>query len=255
MSKKSLVEETFSSLPVLGIYKRDDFWLIPSGLAEFDTNISLLNEIYHHYQDDFIKNRHLLKNFPPPNVNEFNKYKLREIWRIGSFIVFALNIELILMKNYKELIRLMEEFESALVIQHDERILKRQQEIKKYKYYRNKIFAHPVYGCPKIEDNLSMQYTSLDYFNATMVGITQDGIRIGGTSRTVEGQKPPKFEIFTFSEMVSDFSKHFLEWRKMYQEICVILQKIKDEEIKCHINGVVRIRRPANIDKRVATNR
>ncbi len=252
MEVKSLLEKTFSSLPVLRIYTKDIFFLIPPGLAEFDLNIALLDEICYHYQDDLEKNHHLLEIFPPPDINEFDRFKIRETWRIGSFIVFALNIELTLKRRFEELLSLMGKFDPVLPNLYNNRVQERQQEIKKYKFYRNKIFAHTAFGDPKPKDNLSMQATSLAYFNGTIVGITQEGIRLGGMSVNVEEQLPPKFDSFTFPEMKSDFSKHFLDWYEMYRSICAILQKLTDEEIKRYFEGVVMIRRLANADEQAA---
>src|SRR4030067_2445741 len=242
MTKKSLLDKTFCSLPVLCIYQKDSFVLIPSGLTEFDTNITLLNEIFYHYHDDFARNRYLFEHFPPSALDEFNSFKIREIWRIGSFIVFALNIEQILKRRFEESMKFVSKFDPASANPYSNLVQNRQNEIDKYKYYRDKIFAHTAYGNSKKKDNLSMQATSSAYFNGTFLGISSDGIRLGGFS-VVRDQAPPTFESFTFLEMASDFSKHFQEWYKMYHDICTILQNLTDEQIKPHIKGLVMIRR------------
>ena len=52
-----------------------------------------------------------------------------------------------------------------------------------------------------------------------------------------------EFESFTFPEMISDFGRHFLEWREMYSNLCNIIQDSSDDKIKQHIEGVIEINR------------
>lgn len=219
---------------------------IPAGLGGFDGVIMLLDEICYNYQDDLAENRHLLQSFPPSSIDEFHRYQRREIWRVGSFIVFALNLERTLKRRYKDLLSFVRKLQPDVDALSNNLVHKRKMEIKKYKYYRDKVFAHTAFGMPRDEDNLSMQATSLSYLETMMGGITPDGIRIGGVSVVVGEQDPPKFEAFTFPEMVSDFGKHFLEWREMFSDLCNILQDSTDDEIKQHIGDVVKITRSVN---------
>ena len=221
-------------------------FVIPAGLGWLDAVIMLLDEICYNHQDDLAENRHLLQSFPPPDIDELHRYQRREIWRIGSFIVFALNLELTLERRYNELLNFVMKLQPNVDALSDNQVHRREVEIRRYKYYRHKIFAHTAFGMPKPEDNLSMQATSLSYLDTMMGGITPDGIRIGGASVVVGEQGPPKFEAFTFPEMVSGLGRHFLEWREMFGDLCNILQDSTDDEIKQHIGGVVMITRSVN---------
>jgi hypothetical protein len=243
MQRKSLLENTFGKLPVLVIWANRGVFRLPNGLMGVDSVILLLDEIGYNYQEDLAKNRHLLQSTPPPDIDKFYSYMRREIWRIGSFIVFALNLELTLERRYKELL------DFAIKLQPDSGVLssdlaqRRKAETKKYKYYRNKVFAHTAFGRPKPGDNLSIQSTSLAYLDATIGGITPNGISIGGLASIVGGKDPPEFESFTFPEMASEFSRHFLEWHEMFSNLCKVLQDSTDDQIKQHIDGVVKITR------------
>jgi len=243
MRRKSLLEKPFGTLPVLGIWTNRVHFVIPAGLAGLDAVILLLDEICYNYQDDLAENQHLLQNTPPPSIDEFRRYQRREIWRIGSFIVFALNLELTLKRRYEDLSNFARDLQPDVDALSDNLVQRREAEIRRYRYYRNKIFAHTAFGKPRDEDNLSMKATSLAYLDTIMGGITPDGLRIGGMSVVVGGQDPPKFEAFTFPEMVSDFGRHFLEWREMFGDICKILQGSTDDEVKQHIEGAVMITR------------
>ena len=243
MQSKSLLDKPFGTLPVLGIWANRVHFAIPAGLARLDAVILLLDEICYSYQDDLTENRHHLQSIRPPSIDEFRRYERREIWRIGSFIVFALNLDLTLKRRYKELLSFVRKLQPDVDALSDNLVQRQEGEIERYKYYRNKVFAHTAFGMPKAEDNLSMQATSLSYLETTLSGITPDGIRIGGMSVVVGEQDPPKFEAFTFPEMVSDFGRHFLEWREMFSDLCNILQDLTDDEIKQHIEGVVTITR------------
>jgi hypothetical protein len=246
VAKDSLLEKSFQSLPVVGIFTKQVVFALPSDLSGLDNTIAILDEIYYNCQDDLEKSQHLLQSPPPPpDMGEFSRFQRREIWRIGSFIVFALNLERTLVRRYKELLDFVEKLDpdADVVTLSNALLQRRKEEVKEYKYHRDKVFAHTAYGSPRDEDNLSMQATSLAYLEAIMGGITPDGIRFGAASVVVGGQDPPQFKSFTFPEMVADFSRHFLEWREMFSDLCDILQGSTDDEIKQHIEGVVRITR------------
>jgi len=98
------LDKPFATLPVRDVWTNSAHCLIPPGLLGLDGVILLLDEICYSYQDDLAENRHLLQSNPPPGIDEFHRYVRREKWRIGSFIVFALNLELTLKKRYKDLL-------------------------------------------------------------------------------------------------------------------------------------------------------
>jgi len=243
MQRKSLLEKTFRTLPVLIIWTDQGVFRLPEGMMGLDSVILLLDEIYYNYQDDLAENGHLLQNSPPSNIGEFHRFTRREIWRIGSFVVFALNLGRTLERRYKELLDFAIKLQSDGGTLSDASIQTRRDEVKRYKYYRDKVFAHTAFGMPYRNDNLSMQATSLAYLDASIAGITPNGISMGGVSKIVGEQDPPEFENLTFLEMASDFGKYFLEWREMFSDLCNILQDSADDEIKQLIDGVVKITR------------
>ena len=245
MQRISLLDRRFGTLPLLSVWTNCARFLIPPGLDGLDAVILILDEIYYSYQDDLAENGPPFESFPPPHPDEYLRYQRREIWRIGSFIVFALNLELILKRRYKDLLNLVRELQQDSGALSDGLLQKRAKEIEGYKTYRDKIFAHTAFGKPYKEDNLSMQATSLMLFQASAGRITPEGVGIGGMSVTVGGQEPPNFEPLTFPKMVSDFGKHFLEWRKMFGKLCSILQASTDDEIKqaigCEVQTIRRV--------------
>ena len=134
MQRKSLLEKTFRTLPVLGVWTNRVHFAIPAGLGGFDAVIMLLDEICYNYQDDLAENRHLLQIFPPPSIDEFHRYQRREIWRVGSFIVFALNLERTLKRRYKDLLSFVRKLQPDVDALSSNLVHKRKVEIKKYKY-------------------------------------------------------------------------------------------------------------------------
>jgi hypothetical protein len=238
-----LPNDTFGSLPVLGIWTTEVHFTIPSGLSAIDSVIALLDEIYRNYQDDIKMSQHLLQDFPPSDIEEFHAFRRREVWRIGSFVVFALNLEQILRQQYGNLRSFVERLHPNTNISFDEMIERRKGEIEGCKYYRDKIFAHTAFGAPRREDNRSMKATSLAYLAAQMTSVSPDGIALGGASVVVGEEEPPTFQRLDFPKMVSDFRHHLREWRRMYHDLCVILQDSADDDIRECIGDAVEIRR------------
>jgi hypothetical protein len=247
MREESFFGESFGSLPVLRIWinnrnERSSF-PIPAGLGGIDNVIMILGEICRNYYEDFGQCEHLFQDFPPSDPEEFFRYHKRAVWRIGSFIVFALNLELTLEQRYEDLLDFARKLQPNFVAPSDMLVSRRKEEIRKYKYYRNKIFAHTAFGSPRPEDNLSMKATSLMYFEARSCGITPEGISIGGMSVTAPGLESPQFSPLTFRGMVSEFGEHLMRWYEMFGGLCAILQSATDDEISQYIEGMVKITR------------
>ena len=240
MQRRSLLDRPFGTLPVLSVWAHPGHFLIPDGLGGLDGVILLLDEICYSYQDDLAENRHLLQSTPPPGIDEFPRYVRREKWRIGSFIVFAWNLEQTLKRRHKELLNFVRKLQPDFDAVSDDPVKRREAEIRGYKEVRHKIFAHTAFGAPR-NDNLSMQATSLMWLETIACRITPEGIGLGGMTVTVGEQDPPNFEPLTFPKMVSDFGRHFLEWRKMFGKLCSILRGSTDDEIKQAIGGEVNI--------------
>ena len=102
-----MLEYSFRSLPCLVLYLRRDSqnfrMTIPSIdiLFSIDSILKILLEIYYSYKSDIEMNKKLIEKFPPFEVDQskLDSFIAREIWRIGSFIVFALNLTDILKKR------------------------------------------------------------------------------------------------------------------------------------------------------------
>jgi len=249
MRRTSLLENPFGTLPVISVWVKGTnpvVYTIPRGLSGLDQMILLLDEICHNYYDDIGENRYYLENMPPPNIDKFNRFQRRETWRVGSFIVFALNLELTLKKKYRNLLNFVLKLNPDVDSVANNLIEKRLEEVEKYKFYRDKVFAHTAFGAPRSDDNLSMQATSLAYLEGRISGITPNGIIFGGAVLGGDGQDRTKFERIKFLKMSSDFKAHFRKWHEMYSDLCTIVQNASDDEIKQHIDNVEMITRSVN---------
>ncbi|OAQ20035.1 hypothetical protein [Thermosulfurimonas dismutans] len=234
-----MLEYSFRSLPylVLSLRRNSQNYImtIPSIdiLSSIDSILRILLEIYNSYKSDIKMNKKLIEKFPAIGVKEskLESFIAREIWRIGSFIVFALNLTDILKKEYKNM-------HDKIGDEVNKKILKQREDaIKKYRRYRHKIFAHTAFASPKKkEDNCSMQVTSLKYFCGHLIGFTQQGIMLGGAKVVIGNEDCPNFEQLTFDKMVTDFHKYFGEWYEIYYNRCVELLDYSEEDIKTRIS-------------------
>jgi len=249
-----MIELSFQSLKRLLIWSNKGVFSIPNGqhLLEIDGIVSLLNEIDEHYKIDIDKNKTILisSHLHCQNaLDSFNGFKARELWRIGSYIIFSLNLEGVLKRVYKETFDVMNEVEPGNSVEYKKLIEERKGEIKHLKYYRNKIFAHPAFGSPRKENNLSMQRTSLAYFSGSFVSKTSEGIQLGGGAVVVGGQDAPHFEQLTFKSLVKNFDTHIQNWYEMYKYLTKTLCAVNDKHVKeyfeqhgCKVEKIQRIK-------------
>jgi hypothetical protein len=244
VKRSSLLREPFSILPVVVVWGGGVVYRIPADLDGLDACIQLLDEICWHYQDDIAANSHLLTGVPRTETDHFMfiRFQRREIWRIGSFILFALNLELTLRRRYGDLLDFVGKLDPAVKGSVKRLLEARQSEIEDYKHYRDKVFAHTAYGQPR-QDNPSMQATSLSYLEAIGGGITPQGIRVGAMSVVVGKHDPPRFKSFTFPEMAAQFAAHYDHWWEMFRDPCTVLEKSSDEDLKPHFPQVDAITR------------
>ena len=129
-------------------------------LWTIDKILELLEEIVKAQQMDLNSNKDLLQNVPQLTPQEymcFEVFKLRGLWRIGSFIIFALNLEGILIQEYKKLMTIHSHLGFQSEIYHKNLLHQRKAEIEKYRLYRNKIFAHTAFGSLQKNDNDAMK--------------------------------------------------------------------------------------------------
>jgi hypothetical protein len=239
---RSLIDKKFSKLPIIAIWGNGLVYRIPDNLSGFDSSIELLDEIVYSYQDDIKNNKHLLIEFPPKDITGFDRFRKRELWRIGSFIIFSLNLELTFKKRFNALLEFITNFEPNIISFQGSKLIERSEELKVYRYYRNKLFAHTAFGYPE-GDSISTQATSITYFENIPCGITPEGIIIGGITVTTGEQDSTQFQQITFNKMASDFKNHFSEWHKMFDDLCEKFKYVTDEKLKEVLGSVDKITR------------
>ena len=125
----------------------------------------------------------------------------------------------------------------------DALIKPRKDEIKKFKKYRDKIFAHTAFGRPKPEDNQSMQATSLLYFSGDLISISKNGIAFGGAYVQSGKENVPAFEFINHTVIVLEFDDHFKKWHEMYVDLVNKIKSISDSNFENtfgKINSIVR---------------
>lgn len=277
MTDKDLPEYSFHPLPFLRITTDQGSQTFPdisvvNALHHIDSAKSLLDEICLDYESDIKENRPLLEAWPSVKIRPFESFLRREIWRTGSYILFALNLKGVLDQLYKRVTNLVKEVKPGGVIPDTETLLsKRKEEIEIYRNWRNKVFAHTAFGDPIIEerakrwgkgkepDSLTMQYTSLAYLSGLLhSSVTPEGVVFGsgaiGYSEVVAGEAEFVIETLPdikFAQIVLDFDIHFYRWYEMYRGLFNRICALSDDEIRKYYEEtfneqVLRIDRPKN---------
>lgn len=221
---------------------------MPDHLLEIDAATDVLDEIEASYLEDLEKHRSLLADFPPDMFREdFKRYRTREMWRIGSYVVFACTLEGIIRRLYLHVTSVLERVDptSAQAVELRDAIWlkERDAEIAPFNLLRNKVFAHTSFGDPR-KDSHPLQITSLWQFAGASVGMGPNGLSFGGISVNIGGKAPERdFPRMEMASLCLDVAKHFTSWFAQYKEIMDIIVGHPDDHLKRAWPGAIQIGR------------
>ncbi|MFZ3116034.1 MAG: hypothetical protein WA121_10585 [Syntrophales bacterium] len=237
---------SFRKVGSLTIYTKDSKRIsIPdlNTLMAIDSVLGILKEILKNYDKDYLENKEIIDEFPIKDQATFNLFSRREVWRIGSFILFALNLKNILKEEYEKLYDIATKVGASRLPPKEDLVKRRKNEVQKFIKYRNKIFAHTAFGSPKPEDNQSMRMTSLLYFAGDLISISKSGIGFGGICVKIGSENTPEFESIDHTVVVLEFEEHFLKWHAMFSDLVDTIKPVSDsnfEKIFGQVNHIVK---------------
>lgn len=214
--------------------KKNGTFTLPdlSVLYSIDSLIAILKEIENSHLQDRKAHDSLLRKWPLSDLSKSDSYDRREIWRMGSYIIFALNIDGVISRVHEEMSELYRSISGPTNLLVEQKQTDAQIEI--YRRYRNKIFAHTAFGYPRNDDNISTRHTTLAIISRQIGGKTskEHETTLGGISIALGNEKAIDFPTVSFKGMVIDFTQHFIDWHKHLKNIVIKITSAEDLSIE-----------------------
>lgn len=235
---------------------------------EIDAVLDLLCEIDQAHQQDLEANADWLPDRWMTSTetihglrqagSRLSRFKAREVWRIGSYIMFWCSLEDIVEHEYRALLDLLEwmapQARAALEAESSIAVASRCKEVEPVREYRNKIFAHTAYAKPLIRekrvlDSSVTQLTSLVYFTGSDYLISKAGLALGGTTVVPDAygiaphfhSGPQRFAAVILGELTEKAVEHFVAWWSMYKAVLDALQGIPDVDVRAACPAIERV--------------
>ena len=202
---------------------------IPRDLDAIDQIICIIEEIENAHQVD-VANASILRD---ANVGSsaFSRLKNREIWRIGSYIVFLTNLNGVIKESYRQTAQLLHVLlggGTRYDLRSDTEVQARADELANVTTLRNKVFAHTAFGSPRPEDTASDRATSLAMLGGSGISWSAAGFRIG-SAQVIVGGAPTVFKGVSFVELAGIVRPFLDAWWSMYRRLTDRLAEIDDE--------------------------
>ena len=224
----------FSQLPqvsFLGKNERHSFILsLPDNRQVIDGLIGILRAIGTDFLEDHARNKHLVtvprdSNFNP---HAFDRYKTREIWRVGSYIVFACDLDGIVHKTHEELLDFLGDITPDVCEMygevHRKKIPQIRDGLKEIRKLRNKIFAHTAFAEPYKEDTQEVRKQSMRVVSGySCVELTDKGLIF----ETLPGG--PAVSVPKLSEIMQTYLE---SWHALFLELISAVAKTPLEKIR-----------------------
>ena len=208
---------------------------VPEHAPDIDRAIGVLNEVEVSHSEQWSKG--LIGTRMDMGGHQGLTY--REVWRIGSYIVFACTLEGILTMEYAESCKTLHAFSpvigDALRAKHRDALKTRAAEVADITLVRHKVFAHTSFGSPKHRgqvDSASTQLTSLLYFTGNGTRLHEDGLELGTMAVHVNGEHPPRLPGFRMSTLTGAVDAHLKGWHGMYADLSEALHSVPLSDIK-----------------------
>jgi len=234
---------------------------------EIDASLAVLFEIAQAHKQDVEENQDWLPERDSTNVDaivhlrhvgmRLPRFKAREVWRIGSYVMFWCSLEDVVEHEYQALLSLLErlapDIRARLQVESSADLESRSDEVEPIREYRNKVFAHTAYAKPLKVDDSSTQLTSLVHFTGSDYLLSKRGLTLGGTTVIPDEyglaphflSGPQRFKEISVSILVERAVPHFLAWWSMYKTVLTPLYEMPETEVRAAWPAVVRrIRRP-----------
>ena len=212
--------------------------MFPMGLGAVIGGIKVLDYLFVEEKEDYEHSEYTKIRLPAdvPASETLQSLKTRFMSRITSYIITICTIDGILKCSYTRFLNCLEQMGYNHMIPDacGKALLHcREEEIKDYLFYRNKVFAHTAFGSPKAGDSLSLQYSSLYYFSGNLLYLKGECLALGGGSIIVDKEeRPPELSIVCGYQ---DLMHHYSLWEDMFTDI---LEDILHEELGREIDRI-----------------
>jgi hypothetical protein len=184
----------------------------------------------------------------PEKFDWFDDNDLRMDFQINvlAYVLLVCELERIVSKDYKDTCKKLElmgfsAFDDTL------RIEKRRVEIKKFKLWRDKVFAHTSYTNPRDkkvrkEDNISTQLTSLHFLLGGVLSFSEEGyFQLGGYAINAGEDEFIPFPIIDIRGDHQGIIDHYNAWEEMFVEIVNRFKEKKKEEVMMNNKDILDI--------------
>ena len=145
--------------------------------------------------------------------------RIRFLSRMISCVSAVCTIDGVLRTSYRAFIKSLIEMGFKGLVPCDNGkslVAQRDDEIKRYRFYRNKVVAHTSYADPR-GDSASLQHSSLAYFSLTVGCVKKTYLALGGGALLIDGEvDAPELSIVGDR---TQLVQHYLEWDRMFTGI------------------------------------
>lgn len=197
---------------------------IPSNILEIGNGLKMLEYIFS--QEKTVVENHKIfsgENFYSGGVIP---------WRVRmiSYINLVYVLEGLVRRTYMNSLEFLGSFTEGIPeLDRDKFLRAREQEIEKFRNWRNKVFAHTSFSDPR-GDNLSLQHTSVLLFGNAF-SVYKNHFHLGGIAKSFLDAQPnivlPDICIMCDHESMA---RHFGEWEKA---LMVISERMSQTSKKC----------------------
>lgn len=241
-----MITTRFVGLPSLRFHRRDQDGRfhgvdIPPALVEIDHGIAVLNEIEQAQVADLAKNAADLSG-DPPYLNVDQRFISRELWRIGSYVMFATTLSGVIEGSYRDTKRLLERCDRRafrrIGQRHAVRRKARRDELAETRSVRDRVFAHTAYAEEDKRDTPDVRSASLIYFSAKSIALGPTGMGI-----VVPGKAWRDLPMVTVERLSLTMTVHATEWFSLLGEATDALASVPDDTLLRHVEEAEVVRR------------
>lgn len=235
-----MIDLSFNKLPKIGLlYAHEDaqncLAFFPGYMGEIDSTIEVLNAIEAAHRDDLAANPWWVERKDVPLV-AYKAYRPRDVWRVGSYVMFATTLEGVIAKRYAWLLDMLGAHDVAWRTQqealHVQALAARADEMKPLRAVRNKVYAHTAWVAPRKDDPPEVQTASVQYFAGQGACMTADGLRFGGFYLGEDGEHSHKLPAMSMKWLLEEYPRHLAGWHEMFREASERVCEIPDATLK-----------------------
>jgi len=223
-TSKRLIKE-WNKIVAFQVYFEKTVLTIPGNAMYITNGFEMLESIY---KKEFGK----IRAFKKHQKDFRNKdTQIDFLVNIHSYVIILCSLEQIIKKTFDDMIVIVKDITGIILPEQKNEKVKRQEEIKDWIHWRNKVFAHTAYVKPQKDDNISMQLTSIFLGFGGGMGIGKNSYQLGGLAQVVEGHPAPKLSKIDILESHQKVIEHFTNWKLMFDKIVGNLNSYNEKEI------------------------